>query len=146
METNIIIADFDDRKFKPYKGNRSVDIEFNTYTECENWIKENKFYKGFKPELGWDLQSGNYHKSWEWLMPVIEKIGRIKTPDNKYDNGEPVFVECIYPRTFGMKNQATGKYMFRFNGFGVWESEHLLEAAYLAVVNVLKTEKFPAHE
>ena len=69
-----------------------------------------------------------YRTSWEWLMPVLEKICRLK------------FIETIYYpnlRTFGMINNETGGVMVGFNGHQVFEAETLLEATFLAIVDFL---------
>lgn len=80
-----------------------------------------------------------YDESWEWLMPVIEKIGNIKLPDNTYDSAERIYVKQIYPRTFGMKDEE-GKFMFRFNGFQLYSGESLIKIAYDAVIEVINFE------
>jgi len=73
-ESNKIIADFDDNvKYKPYYGNHFYDKEFSTYSDCEQWIKENATLE-HKPELGWNKGFGQYDTSWAELMPVIDKI------------------------------------------------------------------------
>jgi len=73
-ESNKIIADFDDNvKYKPYYGNHFYDKEFNTYSDCEQWIIENVTLE-HKPELGWNKGFGQYDTSWAELMPVIDKI------------------------------------------------------------------------
>lgn len=75
---------------------------------------------------GWDINPSmgelQYNSSWDWLMPVIEKISEIK-----YEDGS-----TMYPRTFGMINQEAGKVLFRFNRMGLYEGRTLIEAAFLA--------------
>lgn len=73
-----------------------------------------------------------YTTSWNWLMPVLEKICRLKIGDG---------IETVdYPnlRTFGMINEETGGIMVRLNGFQVFEAETLIEATLLAVVDFLE--------
>src|SRR5688500_16214641 len=53
-----------------------------------------------------------YHSSWDWLMPVVEKISRITI---EWENSDDR-TETYYPRTFGMLNSETGNFMVRFNG------------------------------
>ena len=76
---------------------------------------------------------GEYYKtSWNWLMPVLEKICRLKIGDG---------IETVdYPnlRTFGMINEETGSIMVRLNGFQVFEAETLIESTFLAVVDFLE--------
>ena len=75
---------------------------------------------------------GGYHQSWDWLMPVVDKIMR-----TKIGNGVE-YVEYPYLRTFGMLNEETKNPMVRFNGFQVFEAETLIEATFLAVVDFLE--------
>lgn len=91
-----------------------------------------------RPEVSDDYE---YHSSWEWLMPVIEKIGTHHYPDywsgNKpEDAGE--WDDCPYPRTFGMRDKE-GNYMFRFNAQPVFSAPTLIEAAYNAVVDFISS-------
>ena len=53
-----------------------------------------------------------YHSSWDWLMPVIEKISKIP------------FYEEGYP-------------MFRFTGNPLFNGNTLIEVAYTAVVDFI---------
>lgn len=81
-----------------------------------------------------------YHSSWDWLMPVIEKIGEYTYEDKGYDPENDkvslAFKDSAYPRTFGMKNGA-GKFMFRFNRQQLFYGETLIEAAYDACVDFI---------
>ena len=74
------------------------------------------------------LDASEYQTSWAWLMPVIEKISI-----SEYDDGEK-----MYPRTFGMQNEDTGQFMFRFNRQQLFEADTLIEAAYNAVISYLR--------
>jgi hypothetical protein len=71
-----------------------------------------------------------YHESWDWLMPVIEKICKLKIGDGVE------YVEYAYPRTFGMINDE-GEFMVHLNGFQLQYGETLIEATYKAVVDFL---------
>jgi hypothetical protein len=83
----------------------------------------------------------NYHASWGWLMPVIEKISLIEF-DRKFDEQEERDVVWRHhPITFGMLNEDTGRRMFRFSCSGLFEGDTLIEAAYLAVVDFIKWQK-----
>ena len=73
-----------------------------------------------------------YHFSWNWLMPVIEKICTLKIGDGI------TYVDYGYPRTFGMTNQETGQLMVRLNGFQLFQSDKLIDAAYEAIVDFIK--------
>jgi hypothetical protein len=74
---NILISEFDGRKFYAYKDNSSYDKKFNTYQKCFDWIRKQNLH-GYKPEIGWQLGFGKYDTSFEWLMEVVEKIESMK--------------------------------------------------------------------
>lgn len=76
-----------------------------------------------------------YHTSWDWLMPVIEKIASMSL---KYRNVDEYFNP--FPQTFGMKNKE-GLSMFRFHVGFLHCNETLIGAAYSAVVEFLEGEK-----
>jgi hypothetical protein len=79
-----------------------------------------------------------FDRSWNWLMPVIEKIS--KMPMLNADNTpctEPQ--DVCYPRTFGMPTE-DGLIMFWFNGFICHEAETLIEAAHAACYEVAEFE------
>ena len=88
----------------------------------------------------WDVKALQYHTSWDWLMPVVEKISNIHYPD--YWNGrQPDDVgewdNCAYPRTFGMRDKE-GNYMVRFNANVLYSAKTLIEATWLAVIEFIK--------
>jgi hypothetical protein len=68
-----------------------------------------------------------YHLSWDWLMPIIEGICCVKFEDG----------DIVFPRTFGMINSDTGQFMFRFNRYGLFMADTLIDAAYTAVIEYL---------
>lgn len=74
-----------------------------------------------------------YHLSYEWIMPVVERISRTKV---EWDNHD--IIDYHYPVTFGMINQETGNIMVRFLGCRVVEAPTLIEAAWLAVVDFIQ--------
>lgn len=78
------------------------------------------------------LRESKFETSWDWLMPVVEKICKTKIGDGVE------YVEYPYLRTFGMLNEETKNPMVRFNGFGLFEADTLIEATFLAVLNFLK--------
>lgn len=69
-----------------------------------------------------------YANSWDWLMPVVEKITLISTGDDDF----------FYPRTFGMRD-AEGNYMFRFNRMPLYTAKSFIEATHAAVVDFIVT-------
>lgn len=87
------------------------------------------------------LNNRPYQSSWDYLMPVVEKISL-----HTYEDGEPA-----YPRTFGMPFtdgliDSKPSIMVRFNRQQVFHGETLIEATYAAVIaflhyyNTLKNE------
>lgn len=68
-----------------------------------------------------------YDKSWDWLMPVVEKISKISTGDDDF----------YYPRTFAMRD-ADGNFIFRFNRHPLYTAKTLIEVTHAAVVEFIK--------
>lgn len=66
-----------------------------------------------------------YHSDWNWLMPVLEKICKMKIGDGI------TYVEYAYPTTFGMLREETGQIMIRLTG------HQLFEATYLYVIDFI---------
>lgn len=79
------------------------------------------------------VQKFKYHTSWDWLMPVIEKIILIEIKE-EVENQE---IDRYYPRTFGMKDKE-GNFMFRFNRGFLHSEKKLIDAAFKAVVEFIK--------
>ena len=78
------------------------------------------------------LEKAKYASSWDWLMPVVEKICRMRIGDGKEQ------VNYAYPRTFGMLNEETGEIMIRFNGFPLFQSDTLICSTYGAVIDFIQ--------
>lgn len=78
-----------------------------------------------------------YHSSWDWLMPVVEKISDYHYPDF-YIGEKPEeaheFDDYAYPRTFGMRDEE-GNYMVRINANSLHKSQSFIEATWLAIVD-----------
>jgi hypothetical protein len=111
LEGNKLIAKFMDKTF--YGRYKINDYGFGTLNE-------------YPPML--------YHSSWEWLMPVIEKISKVPII------GATENSDTCYPRTFGMLQDDTGLPMFRFNCCCLYVGATLIEAAWIAVVEFIKSE------
>lgn len=126
---NILICEYMGVEFIPYKDNSSYNKSFNTYKKCKKWIKNNA-EEGYVPAIGWNQNVGDYHRNWASLMPVVEKINTYE-----YEDGELAFI-----RTFGQYNKE-GLPMVRINRMGLFTSETLIQATYLAVVNFLSSIK-----
>jgi hypothetical protein len=76
---------------------------------------------------------GFYNSSWNWLMPVVEKISLI--PLLNHDNTpctEPS--DTCHPYTFNMADE-DGNRMVRLKGFQLQKAKTLMEATFLAVVD-----------
>ena len=100
--------------------------------------------KEIRDHLYNDAVKWKYHLSWDWLMPVIEKISKIEFNRDEQEIGEGLIETIIhthYPRTFGMLNHSTGKPMFRYNCGILFEADKLIEAAWMATVEFIKTQQ-----
>lgn len=129
IENNTLLAEYEGLKFFAYCGNKSFLKEFDTYSDCSDFIKKNN-HVGYIPELWWGAKSGRYDHDYNSLMRVVEKV--VKT---KYDDGDHA-----YFRTFGQLNK-DGLYMARINRHGLFQAETLQEVIYLAVLDFVKSEK-----
>ena len=74
------------------------------------------------------LNENKFNNSWEWLMPVIEKI----ILEEKFQDGESVFL-----RTFAMIDM-DGNFMVRFNRHSLFKHKDLFIASFEAVVDFLR--------
>jgi hypothetical protein len=80
-----------------------------------------------------------FHQSWDWLMPVVEKISLMNYPDEpEFADDEDYVPDTAYPRTFGMISR-NGQFLVRFNRQPLFEADTLIEAAWMAVVDFVKT-------
>lgn len=73
-----------------------------------------------------------FNSEWNWLMPVLKKICRLRIVDGKE------FVDFAHPRTFGMISEETGEIMVRLNGFQLQKSDTLIGATYDSVVDFIE--------
>lgn len=94
-------------------------------------------YKAFKlPHVKFQ-----YETSWEWLMPVVEKISRHVYDEQEEEDdgfgGKRVIKYTAFPRTFGMLSME-GKIMVRFNRATLFEADTLIDATYQAVVDWIR--------
>ena len=74
-----------------------------------------------------------YHKSWSWLMPVVDKIREL---DRKIRN-EDTPIHNLF-RTFCFKNYEEDTYYTRIEGMPVKSGKTPIESVYNAVVDYLK--------
>jgi hypothetical protein len=114
------------------EGNKLIGV-FDGATFVNDAPEEypNGYYIGELDEML--PENWNYHVSWDWLMPVIEKICKTEIIEAEHRQ------DTYYIRTFGMLNEETGNPMFRFYCCSVFEAETLIEAAWMAVVDFIKT-------
>lgn len=96
---------------------------FSEHTGSEYYYYNNSEMK--------DYEALPFYRSWDELMPVLEKICRLKIGDGV------LTIDYANPRTFGMINEETGGIMVRLNGCQVFEAETLIEATFLAIVDFL---------
>lgn len=81
-----------------------------------------------------------YATSWDWLMPVVEKISNHiydSQDDENWIEGKFTIHHRAYPITFGMISQE-GKPMFRFNRQCLFAYDSLIESCYHACVDFIK--------
>lgn len=81
-----------------------------------------------------------YDYSWDWLMPVVEKITNHVYDEEEVDDGfggKRIAKYTAYLRTFGMLS-SEGKQMVRFNRSPIFEADTLIDATYQAVVDWIK--------
>lgn len=122
------------------EGNKAI-AEFMGCYGSTFWAGGEEVYRyGFKDTHiteRWDESKFEtetpYHSSWDWLMPVVEKIAKIVYEEGFEDGGKKVF-DTAYPRTFGMIDDETGHFMVRINRCQLFKAPTLIEAAWLAVV------------
>jgi hypothetical protein len=74
----------------------------------------------------------SFKNSWNWLMPVLEKLCRKEIGDGI------TYVKYATPRTFGMLNEETEQIMVRLEGFQLQQADTLIEATFLAIVDCLQ--------
>jgi hypothetical protein len=77
-----------------------------------------------------DYVHAEYHTSWDWLMPVVEKISAIPLI------GAIEIHDTCHPITFGMPDEK-GNVMVRFKGHFIYAAPTLIEATWLAVVDFI---------
>lgn len=74
IEGNKLIAEFNEDEIKLTSDHPDVKI----------WIR-NKHTKRFSKDSYWPINSAQYDCSWDWLMPVVEKIENTnRVNDNEY--------------------------------------------------------------
>ena len=105
-ENNMIIAEFMGINLKPVRGDyRSGNSVFNptlfkSQLECLSFCDEINIGKeadfAFYPMPDTKDYSLLYHSSWDWLMPVVEKIESTVTIDKDYENTDQAWRVLIF--------------------------------------------------
>jgi hypothetical protein len=124
LEGNKLIAEF-------------MGYEQNAFTESMFSKVEDVFVdnKGGRCSARWTPVY--YHESWDWLMPVVEKISRIEF-ERRYDEyQEKWIIWTHHPITFGMLDD-NRKPMVRFYCSTLNLGDTLIQAAWNAVVDFVK--------
>lgn len=74
------------------------------------------------------LNENKFNNSWDWIMPVIEKIVSVE----KFEDGENIKL-----RTFGAINEE-GLFMVRFDRHSLFQSKDFFQASFDAIVDFLR--------
>ena len=121
------------KKFQ-YQNFNSSNESYFEWSEGNIVCNKNGHEVNIYPESGplTNLSELPFDSSWEFLMPIVEKICRLKVGDGI------TYVEYSYPRTFGMLNDKTGQIMVRLNGHQLFEADTLIEATWKAVVDFIE--------
>ena len=115
-ENNKLIAIFMGLKYNPITANHG--------------IRDNTWQKG--GEVFFELK---YHTSWDWLMPVVEKIESIKRTDGAHISQYSFnWVSYIYLHRCWIQNNTTTEDVLEDSCDG----ETKIEATYNTVVEMIK--------
>jgi hypothetical protein len=123
---------------------RTIAItEYMQVEKCdESYLTPGRYRTAYLFNGYWlPLRKLKYHTSWEWLMPVIEKIS--KTPLLEAD-GTPCKdpQDVCNPITFAMPTADGKRVMFRFKGCACHEGDTLIDAAFEAVCEFIEMENY----
>ena len=106
------------------------------YNDPEQFIVTD-YNVAFTCERVGTLDDLKYHSSWDWLMPVVEKIAKIEYEHQIGEDGKRES-DRAYLLTFAMINDETGDFMIRFNRCSLYQASTLIEATWLAVIDYIK--------
>ena len=127
-ESNKLIAEFMDNWFE--KTNRD-----DTFIEIGNAVPNSEDRETF---LYW-LDDLEFHTSWDWLMPVVEKIENLKLGDIDPFNDGDIHLDCepcveISNKYCNIFLQATMRVVDNFFDRG---GNSKIEATYIAVTEFI---------
>ena len=117
IEGNKLIAEF--------MGGKLIPFPDSVYKEVYEFETEITYCSGKK----WPIPVLAYHVSWDWLMPVVEKIKTIKHPDY-YGFGFSMINDTIQ---FTADNLIVPQFKKHWK-----EKDSMLNATWLAVVEFLE--------
>jgi len=84
------------------------------------------------------IEKLNYHTSWDWLMPVVEKICKYEFDDASIESHDTY--DYSYLKTFGMLDE-DGNFLVRFNRGFLHAEKILIDAVFKAVVEFINWYK-----
>lgn len=113
-------------------------IKFMTDKPMKVWKMPSDFNTEFVPKVirEDDLK---FERSWDWLMPVVEKISQHIYESYTDNNGykDVTSHDRAYPRTFAMID-SEGQWMVRINRMPLEQGDSLIATTYSAVVEFIK--------
>lgn len=79
-----------------------------------------------------------FHNSWDWLMPVVERISQIR-----YDNQDDIWSYAFFrTKTYSyLPQEGKNIAVVRINRMGLHEADTMIEATWKAVVEFIECEK-----
>ena len=119
------------------EGNKLIAefMKFPSNKHLENWVDvPNEYISIYGKHFGIGFNC-KFHKSWDWLMPVVEKIESIKIPQVAYG-----FEFSIKGKRCITLSKITGEDVVVI-GFHNYDKKYFytkLEATWLAVVEFIK--------
>ena len=122
----------------------TIPIETNEYPKDDQYYVKNDYYIKSNGILGnVYFHEAKYHSSYDWLMPVLEKIRQITTFSyiNIYNKGITTGCEI---RIFNIDNEELFYTYPKLNT----EGQKLIDIVYLAIINFIKwynESELPTH-
>lgn len=108
------------------EGNKLI-AEFMGIEEIVPCVEVDKQYQLIKMKDGgvWTWDEFEYHTSWDWLIPIVEKI-----------ENEPIDISVV------IKKNKCGIYLYKNTPnekcLSIWEASSKIGAVWLAVIDFIK--------